>query len=75
MILAKEFEPLGKKLNSAVFPQQGGPLMHVVAAKAVALKVAGTEEFRDRQRRTLKARRSLPIALCKTMCVKLGWMF
>lgn len=55
MILAKEFEPLGKKLNSAVFPgQQGGPLMHVVAAKAVALKVAGTEEFRDRQRRTLE---------------------
>ena len=55
MILAKEFEPLGKKLNSAVFPgQQGGPLMHVVAAKAVALKVAGTEEFRDRQRRTVE---------------------
>lgn len=55
MILAKDFEPLGKKLNSAVFPgQQGGPLMHVIAAKAVALKIAGTEEFKDRQRRTLE---------------------
>ena len=43
-----------KKLNSAVFPgQQGGPLMHVIAAKAVALKVAGTEEFREKQQRTL----------------------
>ena len=39
-----------KKLNSAVFPgQQGGPLMHVIAAKAVALKIAATEEFKDRQ--------------------------
>ena len=43
-----------KKLNSAVFPgQQGGPLMHAVAAKAVALKVAATDEFKDRQVRTL----------------------
>ena len=52
MILAKQ--EWAKKLNSAVFPgQQGGPLMHAVAAKAVALKVAGTEEFAERQRRTL----------------------
>lgn len=44
---------LGKKLNSAVFPgQQGGPLMHVVAAKAVALKIAAGEGFADQQRRT-----------------------
>jgi len=43
------------ELNSAVFPgQQGGPLMHVIAAKAVAMKAAGTEEFVDRQRRTLE---------------------
>jgi outer membrane receptor protein involved in Fe transport len=43
-----------KKIDSAVFPgQQGGPLMHVVAAKAVAFKIAGTDEFRDRQQRTL----------------------
>ncbi|GAA4666507.1 serine hydroxymethyltransferase [Gordonia humi] len=52
MILARK--EWAKKLNSAVFPgQQGGPLMHAVAAKAVALKVAGTEEFAERQRRTL----------------------
>ncbi|MBQ0984564.1 serine hydroxymethyltransferase [Streptomyces sp. F63] len=45
---------LAKKINSAVFPgQQGGPLMHVIAGKAVAFKVAASEEFKDRQRRTL----------------------
>ncbi|MDY5585060.1 MAG: serine hydroxymethyltransferase [Arcanobacterium sp.] len=54
MILAKDAEKFGKKLNSAVFPgQQGGPLMHVIAAKAVALKAAATPEFKDRQARTL----------------------
>jgi glycine hydroxymethyltransferase len=43
-----------KKIDSAVFPgQQGGPLMHVIAAKATAFKIAAGEEFRDRQRRTL----------------------
>lgn len=52
LILARN--EYAKKLNSAVFPgQQGGPLMHVIAAKAVALKIAGTEEFRERQRRTV----------------------
>ncbi len=51
MILAKE--ELAKKIDSAVFPgQQGGPLMHVIAAKAVAMKVAQSELFRERQRRT-----------------------
>ncbi|MCL2453836.1 MAG: serine hydroxymethyltransferase [Micrococcales bacterium] len=46
---------LAKKINSAVFPgQQGGPLMHVVAAKAVAFKIAGTPQFRDRQERTVR---------------------
>lgn len=49
---------LAKKLNSAVFPgQQGGPLMHVIAAKATAFKIAGTPEFRDRQERTLRGAR------------------
>ncbi|MFB9377275.1 serine hydroxymethyltransferase [Kineococcus gynurae] len=44
-----------KKIDSAVFPgQQGGPLMHAVAAKAVAFKIAGSEEFRERQTRTLE---------------------
>ena len=53
MILAKQ--EWAKKLNSAVFPgQQGGPLMHAVAAKAVAMKVAQTEEFKDRQKRTIE---------------------
>jgi glycine hydroxymethyltransferase len=42
-----------KPINTAVFPgQQGGPLMHVIAGKAVSLKIAGTELFRERQRRT-----------------------
>ncbi|WP_308294248.1 serine hydroxymethyltransferase [Streptomyces sp. ST2-7A] len=49
-----------KKINSAVFPgQQGGPLEHVIAAKAVAFKIAATEEFRDRQRRTLEGAKLL----------------
>ncbi|GAB3694636.1 serine hydroxymethyltransferase [Corynebacterium nasicanis] len=53
LIVAKQ--EWAKKLNSAVFPgQQGGPLMHVIAAKAVALKVAGTAEFKDRQARTIE---------------------
>ncbi len=58
LILAKQ--EYAKKLNSAVFPgQQGGPLMHVIAAKAVALKVAGTEEFKARQERTLSGAKIL----------------
>ncbi|WP_029362873.1 serine hydroxymethyltransferase [Brachybacterium squillarum] len=53
MILSTE--EWAKKIDSAVFPgQQGGPLMHVIAAKAVALKVAATEDFVERQRRTLE---------------------
>ncbi len=51
MILSTE--EWAKKINTAVFPgQQGGPLMHVIAGKAVSLKIAGTEMFRERQRRT-----------------------
>ncbi|MDR1393897.1 MAG: serine hydroxymethyltransferase [Bifidobacteriaceae bacterium] len=54
-ILSRSEEQWGKKLNSAVFPgQQGGPLMHVIAAKAVAFKIAMTDDFKDRQRRTLE---------------------
>ncbi|WP_415856621.1 serine hydroxymethyltransferase [Sinomonas sp. G460-2] len=46
---------LAKKINSAVFPgQQGGPLEHVVAAKAVAFKLAAEPAFRERQERTLQ---------------------
>lgn len=47
-------EKYAKQLNSAVFPgSQGGPLEHVIAAKAVALKAAGTEEFAAYQRQVL----------------------
>ncbi len=52
LILCKE--ELKKKIDSAVFPgQQGGPLQHVIAAKAVALRIAASELFRERQVRTL----------------------
>src|SRR6195952_1396387 len=45
---------IAKKINSAVFPgQQGGPLEHVIAAKAVSFKLAGEPAFQERQRRTL----------------------
>ena len=49
---------IAKKVNSAVFPgQQGGPLEHVIAAKAVAFKLAAEPAFRDRQERTLEGAR------------------
>ena len=58
VILCKQ--ELAKKMNSAVFPgQQGGPLEHVIAAKAVAFKYAAGEEFKDRQRRTLEGAKIL----------------
>lgn len=48
-------ETIYKHLNSAVFPcNQGGPLMHVIAAKAVALKEVMTDEFKERQFQTIK---------------------
>lgn len=51
-------EDLKKKIDSAVFPgQQGGPLMHVIAAKATAFKIAASEDFKDRQARTLEGAR------------------
>ena len=61
VILAADSEPdLRKKLNSSVFPgQQGGPLEHVIAAKAVAFKLAAGDAFRDRQVRTLEGARLL----------------
>ena len=52
MILCRE--ELAKDIDRSVFPgQQGGPLMHVIAAKAVALGIAATEPFRVRQRQTI----------------------
>ena len=56
MILCKE--EYAKKIDSAVFPgQQGGPLEHLIAAKAVALRIAASEPFRERQERTLAGAR------------------
>jgi glycine hydroxymethyltransferase len=52
MILCKQ--ELAKKIDSAVFPgQQGGPLEHIIAGKAVALRIAMSEAFRERQERTV----------------------
>jgi glycine hydroxymethyltransferase len=58
MILCREEQ--AKKINSAIFPgQQGGPLMHVIAAKAVAMRVAQSENFRARQQQTVANARVL----------------
>ena len=52
MILCRE--EFAKRIDSAVFPgQQGGPLEHIIAGKAVALRIAASEPFRERQERTL----------------------
>lgn len=60
LIVSSRGETWGKKLNSAVFPgQQGGPLMHVIAAKAVAFKLAASEEFKEKQQRTLSGAKIL----------------
>jgi glycine hydroxymethyltransferase len=62
MILCKE--ELRKKIDSAVFPgQQGGPLEHVIAGKAVALLIAMSEPFRERQERTVAGAKALAAAL------------
>ena len=62
MILCKQ--EYAKKINSAVFPgQQGGPLEHAIAAKAVALKIASSEQFRERQERTIEGAKLLGEAL------------
>ncbi len=62
MILCRE--EYAKQINSAVFPgQQGGPLEHVIAAKAVALRIAASDSFRERQERTLDGARVLADAL------------
>ena len=51
---------LAKKIDSAVFPgTQGGPLQHVIAAKAVALRIAASELFAERQQRTLDGARAV----------------
>jgi glycine hydroxymethyltransferase len=58
VILCKE--EYAKKINSAVFPgQQGGPLEHAIAAKAVAFRIAATDIFKERQRRTVEGAKAL----------------
>ncbi|WP_168787374.1 serine hydroxymethyltransferase [Paraburkholderia aromaticivorans] len=60
LILARANEEIEKKLNSMVFPgTQGGPLMHVIAAKAVAFKEALGAEFVDYQKETLANARAM----------------
>ncbi|MDY3198741.1 MAG: serine hydroxymethyltransferase [Pseudomonadaceae bacterium] len=55
LILARANEELEKKLNSAVFPGgQGGPLMHVIAAKAICFKEAMSDEFKAYQQQVVK---------------------
>ena len=62
MILSTE--ELKADVNRAVFPgQQGGPLMHVIAAKAVALGIASTDVFAERQRRTVENAQALAAGL------------
>lgn len=71
LILSRE--EYGKKINSAVFPgMQGGPLEHVIAAKAVALKIAGSDEFRARQSRTVEGAKILAERLLAEDSAKAG---
>jgi glycine hydroxymethyltransferase len=71
MIVGKQ--EYAKAVNSAVFPgQQGGPLMHVIAGKAVALKIASMPEFADRQQRTVSGARIIAERLLASDVTKAG---
>ncbi|MBS1871035.1 MAG: serine hydroxymethyltransferase [Actinobacteria bacterium] len=71
MILCREAH--ARRVDSAVFPgQQGGPLEHVIAAKAVALRMAATPAFRERQERTLAGARILAAALLEAAADGVG---
>ncbi len=64
LILARANDEIARKLNSMVFPgMQGGPLMHVIAAKAVAFREAMQPEFRDYQRQVLANSRAMAARL------------
>jgi glycine hydroxymethyltransferase len=64
MIICRD--ELAKKIDSAVFPgQQGGPLEHVIAGKAVALRLAQTDAFRERQERTIAGAKAVADALLR----------
>jgi glycine hydroxymethyltransferase len=59
-------EELAKQIDSAVFPgQQGGPLEHIIAGKAVALRIAQSEAFRERQERTVAGARAVAAELLR----------
>jgi len=71
MILCREEH--AKAINSGVFPgQQGGPLMHVIAGKAVALGIAQTAEFRERQERTVEGARAVADAILGSAAAQEG---
>lgn len=64
---------LAKKINSAVFPgQQGGPLEHVIAGKAVAFKMAAQPDFVERQRRVLRGAQILAERLAQPDVAQAG---
>jgi glycine hydroxymethyltransferase len=64
MILCKE--KIAQKIDKAVFPgQQGGPLEHIIAAKAVCLRIAQSELFRERQRETIANAKAFAEALAE----------
>jgi glycine hydroxymethyltransferase len=71
MILCREEH--AKAIDSGVFPgQQGGPLMHVIAGKAVALGIAQSEEFRERQVRTVEGARAVAAAILGSAAAQEG---
>src|SRR3984885_9630327 len=64
LILSRE--EYAKRIDSAVFPgQQGGPLEHIIAGKAVALRIAASEAFRERQERTVVGARAVATELLR----------
>ena len=71
MILCREEH--AKAIDSGVFPgQQGGPLMHIIAGKAVALGIAQTDEFRERQVRTVEGARAVAAAILDSSAAQEG---
>ena len=71
-IMSRDAE-YAKLLNSAVFPgQQGGPLMHAVAGKAVAFKMADTVEFKNLQKRTIEGAQTIADVLTSHEAQQLG---
>ena len=64
LILSRE--EYAKRIDSAVFPgQQGGPLEHIIAGKAVALRIAASEAFRERQERTVAGAKAVATELLR----------